>query len=144
MEALLDQEITKEAPGIISFDSYWTFIRDNYARKSEFEVKEVMEKSAVLEEKIRKTFPRGKQIYKDMALQIIYALSVHRLTTSGIDVRIGLTTEDLRDDLCLFMENMPEMDADFLLATVQTSINEVITLVSGQFIEHNQDNGQYF
>jgi hypothetical protein len=39
---------------------------------------------------------------------------------------------------------MPELDADFLLATVQTSINEVITLVSGQFIEHNKDNGQYF
>ncbi len=144
VEALLDQDIPEEAPGIISFDSYWTFIKDNYARKSEFEVKEVMEKSAVLEEKIKKTFPRGKRIYKDMALQIIYALSVHRLTTSGIDVRIGLTAEDLRDDLCLFMENMPEMDADFLLATVQTSINEVITLVSGQFIEHNKDNGQYF
>jgi hypothetical protein len=144
VESLLDKDIPEEAPGIISFDSYWTFIKDNYARKSEFEVKEVMEKSGVLEEKIKKTFPKGKGIYKDMALQIIYALSVHRLTTSGIDVRIGLTAEDLRDDLCLFMENMPELDADFLLATVQTSINEVITLVSGQFIEHNKDNGQYF
>lgn len=44
VEALLDQDIPEEAPGIISFDSYWTFIKDNYARKSEFEVKEVMEK----------------------------------------------------------------------------------------------------
>lgn len=144
VEGLLDQNIPEEAPGVISFDSYWTFIKDNYARKSEFEVKEVMEKSAVLEDKIKKTFPKAKQIYKDIALQIIYALSVHRLTTSGIDVRIGLTAENLKDDLCLFMENMPEIDADFLLATVQTSVSEVINLVSGQFIEFNKDNGQYF
>ncbi|CAI3202769.1 DUF6079 family protein [Clostridium neonatale] len=139
---LLDKEVPEEAPGIISFDSYWNFIKDNYARKAEVEVKEVIDKSAVLEDKIARSFP--KKAYKAMALQIINALSVHRLTTSGIDVRIGLTAENLKDELCLFINNMPEMESEFLLSMIQTVLKDIINLVSGQFIEFNGDNGQYF
>ena len=47
-------------------------------------------------------------------MQIIYALSVHRLTTSGLDVQTGLTAEGLKDDLCLYLP-LPEQDSDFLL-----------------------------
>lgn len=142
VKRLLDEEIPEEAPGIISFDSYWSFIKDNYARKAEAEIKEVMDKSAVLEDKIARSFP--KKAYKSMALQIINALSVHRLTTSGIDVRIGLTAENIKDELCLFINNMPEMESEFLLSMIQTVLKDIISLVSGQFIEFNSDNGQYF
>lgn len=141
IKMILDDEIPENAPGIISFDSYWKFIKDNYARKSEAEIKEVMDKSNVLEDKIARSFP--KPVYKPMALQIINALSVYRLTTSGIDVRIGLTAENLKDDLCLFID-MPEMESEFLLSIVQTVLKEIINLVSGQFIEMSTDNGQYF
>ena len=142
VKRLLEEEIPAEAPGIVSFDSYWSFIKENYARKSEVEIKEVMDKSAVLEDKIARSFP--KKAYKAMALQIINALSVHRLTTSGIDVRIGLTAENLKDELCLFINNMPEMESEFLLSMIQTVLKDIISLVSGQFIEFNNDNGQYF
>lgn len=142
VKRLLQEEIPDEAPGIVSFDSYWNFIKDNYARKSEAEIKEVIDKSAVLEDKIARSFP--KKAYKPMALQIINALSVHRLTTSGIDVKIGLTAENLKDELCLFINNMPEMEPEFLLSMIQTILKDIISLVSGQFIEFNNDNGQYF
>lgn len=139
---LLNEELPEDAPGIISFDSYWDFVKDNYARKAEADIKEVLEKSAVLEDKIEHSFP--KKAYKAMALQIIKALSVHRLTTSGINVRIGLTAENLKDELCLFIHNLPEMDPEFLLSMIQTVLKDIINLVSGQFIEFNNDNGQYF
>lgn len=139
---ILDKDVPKNAPGIISFDSYWSFIKDNYARRSEHDIREVLDKSEILEEKIAKTFPKPQ--YKEMALQIIYALSVHRLTTGGIDVRIGLTAENLKDDLCLYMENMPEIDPEFLLSIVSVVLKDIMTLVSGQFIEYNKDNEQYF
>lgn len=142
IKKILNEDVPESAPGVVSFDSYWSFIRDNYARKAEAEIKEIMDKSAVLEDKISRAFP--KKAYKPMALQIINALSVHRLTTSGIDVRIGLTAENLKDDLCLFIENMPEMDSEFLLSMIQTVLKEIINLVSGQFIDMNSDNGQYF
>ena len=139
---ILDKDVPENAPGIISFDSYWSFIKDNYARRSEHDIREVLDKSAILEEKIAKTFPKPQ--YKEMALQIIYALSVYRLATGGIDVRIGLTAENLKDDLCLYIENMPERDSDFLLSIVNVVLRDIMTLVSGQFIEYNKDNEQYF
>lgn len=139
---LLDKEVAKEKPGIFSFDSYWGFIKDNYARRSEDDIRKVLEISEVLEDKIAKTFP--KKQYKALALQIINGLSVHRLTTGGIDVRLGLTAENLKDDLCLFIENMPEEEPEFLLSIIKIVLKEIMTLVSGQFIEYNKDNEQYF
>jgi hypothetical protein len=39
------------------------------------------------------------------------ALAVYRLTTEDIDVPIGLTVDELRDDLCLIPEGVPESHA---------------------------------
>jgi len=39
---------------------------------------------------------------------------------------------------------MPEQDSDFLQSIVQTVLKDVMTTVSGQFIESNTDNGQYY
>ena len=49
--------------------------------------------SGQLEDIINRAFP--KAVYKPLAIQIIYALSVHRLTTNGLDVQFGLTAENL-------------------------------------------------
>lgn len=142
IKKILNEEVLEEAPGIISYDSYWDYIKDNYARKSEVEIKEVMDKSTVLEDKIARAFPKSP--YKGMALQIIKALSVYRLTTSGIEVKIGLSAENLRDDLCLFNTSIPDMNSESLLSAIQIAIKETVNLVSGQFIDHNTDNGQYY
>lgn len=142
VKEMLDKDVPENASGIISYDSYWSFIKDNYVRRSENDIREVMDKSAVLEEKIAKTFPKPQ--YKNIALQIIYGLSVHRLTTGGIDVRLGLTAENLKDELCLYIENLPEMDSEFLLSIVKVVLKDIMILVSGQFIEYNKDNEQYF
>jgi hypothetical protein len=58
---------------------------------------------------------------------------VHRLTTNGLDVQFGLTAENMKDDLCLFLP-MPEQDADFLLSLIKTTLKDIMTTVSGQFI----------
>ncbi len=139
---ILNNEITDEAPGIISFDSYWSFIKENYAYRTDANIKEVVVKSGMLEDIVSRSFP--KKLYKSLAIQIIHALSVHRLTTVDISIRSGLTAENLRDDLTLYLDGMPEQDSDFLQSIVQTVLKDVMTTVSGQFIEHNHENGQYY
>ncbi|NPE22818.1 hypothetical protein DWB64_13310 [Fusibacter sp. A1] len=139
---ILDNDITNEAPGVISFDSYWSFIKENYGYRTDVNIKEVVEKSGMLEDIVSRSFP--KKVYKPLAIQIIHALSVHRLTTGDISIRAGLTAENLRDDLCLYLDGMPEQDSEFLQSIVQTVLKDVMTTVSGQFIESNMDNGQYY
>ncbi len=141
IKGIFDESVPEIAPGIISFDNYWPAIKNNGLLKSDPTISRVVGASQQLEDIIVRAFP--KPAYKPMAMQIIYALSVHRLTTNGLDVQFGMTAENLKDDLCLFL-TMPEQDVDFLLSAVKVALKEVMSTVSGQFIIFNDTNNQYY
>jgi len=142
ISGILDDDVTDNSPGILSFDSYWKFIKENFSYRADANIQEVVEKSGQLEDIINRSFP--KKLYKPLALKIINALSVHRLTTGDIQLRAGLTSENLRDDLCLYLPNLPDQSSDTLQSLVQTVLKDVMTTVSGQFIDYDSDNGQYY
>lgn len=138
---IFNTDVPPDAPGIISFDNYWTAIKSNGLLRSDVTISRVVNASQQLEGIINTSFP--KPAYKPLAIKIIYALSVHRLTTNGLDVQFGLTAENLKDDLCLYLM-MPEQDADFLLGVVKATLRDIMTTVSGQFIICNEANNQYY
>ena len=138
---IFNRDVPENEPGIISFDNYWPAIKSNGLLKSDVTINRVVTASGQLEDIINRAFP--KAAYKPLAIKIIYALSVHRLTTNGLDVHFGITAENLKDDLCLFLP-MPEQDADFLLALIKTTLKDIMTTVSGQFIIYNDANNQYY
>lgn len=141
MAARLDRDVPQEVPGMIAYDSYWDVLRSNPSFRSIPDVREVMEKSDVLEAKVRSAYTRPA--YKAVALRIIHALSVHRLSTADLRAALGVTPAELRDDLCLYFP-MPEPDTEFLEATIGTALKEISRTVSGQFLGFNPDNGQWF
>ncbi|MBN2547931.1 MAG: hypothetical protein JXB15_02140 [Anaerolineales bacterium] len=141
IRTLLDQDVPADRPGLVSYDHYWGIIRENASLRSMTQVAQVIEKSAVLEGRIRNAYTRPNLM--DMALRIISALSVHRLTTSDIFVPLGVTAEELRDGLCLHTR-LPEVTADFLLDQVQVALRETMRTVQGQFLSNNPENGQYY
>ena len=141
IKKIFEQEVPEDNPGIISFDDYWPAIKNNGLLKSDVITSRVVNASSQLEDIIARSFTRPQ--YKPLAMKIINALSVHRLTTQGLDVRNGLTAENLKDNLCLFIQ-MPELDADFLLGAVNAILREIMKTVSGQFIIHNEANDQYY
>ncbi|MBN2345394.1 MAG: ATP-binding protein [Candidatus Aminicenantes bacterium] len=141
MQARLDETVPKDRPGLIAYDAYWTRLRDNASFRSIPEVKEVIDKSQVLEDRVRNAFTRPQ--YRPAALRIIHALSVHRLTTGDIYAPLGATADELRDSLCLYLE-VPEREADFLKTSVESTLREIMRTVSGQFLSFNPENGQYY
>lgn len=143
IRSVLDLEVPPNEPGLISYDHYWKFIQDDPSLRSVDVIARVMEKSAVLEGLIRNAYTRPN--LKEMAVRIIRALSVHRLTTSDIFLPFGVTAESLRDGLCLFLRLPAEMNtADFLLDQVQVALKEMMRTVQGQFLSYNSENGQYY
>ena len=138
---MIDQDVPQNEPGIVSYDSYWKRIKEDPAKRVDPSVAEVLRKSSVLEDIIQRSFTRPA--YKPMAMKIIAALSVHRLTTVTLDAKLGLTAQNLKDDLCIYTE-MPVQEAEFLQSTVETVLREIIKTVSGQFIEYNKENEQYY
>jgi len=141
MRALLDQEVPADQPGLVSYDHYWDVLRENPSMRGLPGVGEVIEKSNVLEGRIRNAYTRPHLL--PVAMRIVHALSVHRLTTSDILIPLGATPEELRDDLCLHV-HLPEPSAEFLLDQVQVSLREIMRTVSGQYISYNEANGQYY
>ena len=94
-----------------------------------------------MQEKIETGFTRPN--LKDMAIRIVRALSVHRLTTGDINVSLGLTSVELRDQLFLYAE-IPENDSEFLRTTIEAALKEILKTVSYQYISVNESNGQYY
>ncbi len=141
IRTVLDLEVPTEQTGLISYDHYWGVLTDNPALRTLPGVAEVVEKSAVLEGRVKNAYTRPA--LRDMALRIIHALSVHRLTTSDINAPIGVTVEELRDGLALWTK-MPQPDAEFLAGQVQIALREIMRTVSGQYIAANADNGQVY
>lgn len=143
IEKLLDTEVPSNSPGVISYDNYWLYIEGDRNLRNDVDVKEVMDKSAILFDRIENAFPKAKASYKPMAKRVVRALSVFRLTTDDIKVKIGVTSAELRDQLFLYID-FPDIDSDFLNATIDTVLNEIMKSVSYQFISFNRDNGQYY
>ncbi len=145
MKKILEQDVPAEAPGLIAYDSYWPTLSENPSFKSDKDIGPVIECSKVLESRINQAFTRPA--YKPMALRIIHALSVHRLTTGDIYAPLGATAVELRDALCLYQPGIEELGgepADDLLSLVETVLREIHKTVSGQFISSNKDNRQYY
>lgn len=143
IEKLLDTEVPVNSPGVVSYDNYWLYIKGDRTLRTDRDVREVLEKSDVLMDRIESSFPKAKASYKPIARRIVQALSVFRLTTDDIKVKIGVSSAELRDQLFLYFD-FPDLDSDFLNATIDTILNEIMKSVSYQFISFNRDNGQYY
>jgi hypothetical protein len=146
MKKLIDEEVPTEKPGLIAFDSYWTTLKQNASFRSIPDVRAVIECSEVLESRIENAISRKQ--YKPMALRLINALSVHRLTTGDIYAPIGASPEELCNRLCLFDPLVAELGSDEpdkdLQTHVETVLREIHKTVSGQFISFNTDNHQVY
>ncbi|HAT8643599.1 DUF6079 family protein [Legionella pneumophila] len=146
MKGILEKEIPQSEPGLIAFDSYWQTLKQNASFRAIPEIRAVIDCSQMLESRIENAITRKQ--YKPMALRLIHALSIHRLTTGDIYAPIGASAEELRDRLCLFDPLITELGSDEpdkdLQTHVETVLGEIHKTVSGQFISFNSDNHQFY
>jgi hypothetical protein len=146
MKGILGKDVPQDEPGLIAFDSYWNTLKQNASFRAIPEIRAVIDCSQVLESRIENAITRKQ--YKPMALRLIHALSVHRLTTGDIYAPMGASAEELRDRLCLFDPLIAELGSDEpdkdLQTHVETVLREIHKTVSGQFISFNADNRQFY
>ena len=100
MDRLIDDEPPADRPGLVAYDAYWRTLRENPSFRAVPDIRAVIDCSQVLEARIVQAFTRPA--YKPMALRIVHALSVHRLTHNDIHAPLGATPDELRDALCLY------------------------------------------
>lgn len=146
MKGVLNKDVPDNEPGLIAFDSCWNTLKQNASFRAIPEIRAVIDCSQVLESRIENAITRKQ--YKPMALRLIHALSVHRLTTGDIYAPMGASAEELRDRLCLFDPLIAELGSDEpdkdLQTHVETVLREIRKTVSGQFISFNADNRLFY
>jgi hypothetical protein len=141
IKSIINSDVPKNDTGIFSYDRYWETLKGDASVSTNSDIRNVLEKGQILESIIQRSFP--KPHYLPSAVRIIHALGIHRLYTQHNYSPVGLDSERLRDDLCIYLP-LPEKDADFLKSTVETIVNDIHKTVSGQFISQNEDNGQFY
>jgi len=145
VQAIAGTQLPETHPGLLTYDNYWNILRENPSFRTMPEIREVIECSQVLENRLQQAFTRPA--YKAMAIRIIHGLSIHRLTTHDINAPVGMTAQELRDSLCLYQTGIEELGgkpADDLLSLVETVLREILKTVNRQFISTNPENGQYY
>lgn len=139
---LRDDEVPTGEPGLVCADSYRARLVEDPSARTIPDVQVVLDKSDVLRAKVAAALP--DKLYVDTAVRIIDALTIHRLTTDDVNRPIGMTSEMLRDELCLLPPGLPERDALFLKTTIDAIVAKILTAVSGQFLSIDPENGQIY
>lgn len=142
MAKLLGTGVPVSGPGVVCYDSYREELDNDPSNRSIPDVALVLDRTHVLRAKLESALPQRQDI--EVALRVVDGLAIQRLTTEDIDVPIGLTVDELRDDLCLIPDGVPELNAGFLGTAIESVVEEIVKAVSGQFLSRNEDNGQLF
>ena len=142
MKELIDNVVPQDHPGLITFDVYWDMLKNDASLTTNQDFKEVLDRMKTLEDKISKSSART--IDKPTAIKIIHGLGVYRLSTPDILSPLGLTVQEIRDSLFVHIPDMPESDSEFLATTIESIMKDILSIVSGQYISKNPDNGQYY
>jgi hypothetical protein len=146
MKSILNDDVPGDVPGIIAYDLYWQTLKDDASFRAIPDIRAVIDCTQILESRIQNAISRKQ--YKPMALRLIHALSVHRLTTGDIYASVGATAQELRDSLCLYDPLVSELGSDEpekdLQTLVETVLREIHRTVSGQFISVDDNNHQYY
>lgn len=145
MSDRIDDTVPDDDPGLIAYDSFWPRIEDDASLRAESDVREVLDCVEVLKRQVRSELPES---YRDLAIRLIHGLAVQRLTVTDVDTPIGLTATELRDRLCLYEPMVIEMGGDDpaadMAGQVQLVLKRIIKAANGQFLTHNEENGQYY
>lgn len=142
LSSILDKEIPENNLELITIDKYWETVANDAALNTFDGIKEVKDCNIQLQNKVSQLKLKS---YIPMARKIIDALSVQRLENTDVSIPIGLTARELKDNLCLYNEQVKDFgdSEEDLLTIIETTLSSIMKVVNGQFIEKTPED-QYF
>ena len=145
VKKLTHEAVPHDRPGLITYDSYWEELVSNPVCRSEPEFQAVLNCCKQLENQAIEVFKTPQS--RSMAVRMIHALSVHRLTTGSIYRDSGATPSELCDMLCLYepgTKGVGGAPADDLLSQVVAVFSHLHESVNGRSLAVNPYNFQCY
>jgi Family of unknown function (DUF6079) len=145
MRRVLKNDVPSDAPGLISYDSYWDMLQENPAFRAIPSVREVIEVGTRLEERIEVAFPNPA--FRPLALRLVRALCVHRLTVGDVYSEMGAAAYELRDTLCVYdpaVAGLGGDPAEDLAGQIFVVLKKARETVDGTYVGYNRENDQFY
>lgn len=139
--SILENEIPNDNPGLLTFDMYWDDIQKSQDLLSIPNVKTIRGIIEIIYDKIESHFTQGRAKDKALARRISNACAI-KILQFDLNKKNGCTAENLVDDLCLTDKNAT--DREFLVVAIENVANQLIKATSGQYLDLNTDNSEYF
>ncbi|MDA3906928.1 MAG: DUF6079 family protein, partial [Bacteroidales bacterium] len=137
---ILDHEIPKDNPGLLTYDRYWEDIHKSLDLMAIPDVRKVNEIVETINDKIETYFTGARSSKKAIANRITNACAI-RLLQHELTKQNGTNTEHLVNDLCL--TDKLATDRDFLIDIIDSTAQQIITATSGQYFDKNAENAEY-
>jgi hypothetical protein len=140
---ILEQEIPKDNPGLLTYDSYWEHMKGESDLMADPDIRRIKEVTDTVRDKIDTFFTGGRVANKGIANRITNACAI-KILQDELTKQHGTNAENLVDDLCLTNPiAMMEKDRQLLVDTIESAAANMITASSGQFFDKNNENGEY-
>src|SRR5579871_625985 len=139
--AFAERQVDTDHLDLITSDEYWKHIERDAGLNANSSVRKIKENVTVLKGKIQYGLAANED--KAAAEKLIEALAVHRLTTPNVTDAIGLTPENLKNNL-LWYTNIPVQDPTFLTNAAKRILEKTRQAANGQFLAVAETSGQYY
>lgn len=138
-QAILDDEVPANAPGLICYDSYWDDLKSS-DMQTDPDIRKITEVMSTVHQKIDENFT-GIRIKKvSLAKRIANACAIKILQDSLLKQN-GISAENLVDDLCYLDSTC--INREMLLDVISTTAKQIITATQGQYFEKSETNQEY-
>ena len=139
--ALRTRAVDPVWPELITADRYWYAVARDSGLDSNDAVKRVKHNAEVLDGKVKESALTAEE--KAIAMRLVAALAVNRLTTPNLSDPVGLTPEALKNRLLPKLQ-LPMRDATMLTQMVKRLLDKTREAASGQFLAATVDGSQYY
>jgi hypothetical protein len=133
-------QVGDQVPQLITADCYWNHIERDSGLDANLEVRKVKQNVATLKDRIGVSMAAEDQA---PAKRLVEALAVNRLTTATVTAQIGLTPENLKENL-LWYAQIPIEDPLFLMQAVKRTLDKTREAANGQFLAKAPNSDHYF
>lgn len=137
---ILEQEVPKDNPGLLTYDRYWEDIQRSQDLMAIPDIRKVKEITDTIQDKVESYFTGVRVSKKTVAKRIVNACAI-KILQHELQKQNGTNTEHLVDDLCL--TDKLATDRDFLIDIIDSAAQQIITATSGQYFDKNAENAEY-
>lgn len=140
-ESLLNTEVPKDNPGLITYDMYWDDLANNPSMLVFPDIRTVKDKVEIVYDRINSHFTGARSNRKKLATSITNALAI-RILCDDLDKKNGANVHGLKEDICLTLPGVT--DAEFLFANIESTASQVVSATAGQYVDRDQISSEFY